>query len=213
MPARLELRAAADGEEGPGTVVWYPAVYNSLSEPMLGFREQVAPGAFDTTCRQHDIRALLNHDDNYVFGRSRPGSTRNTLRLDPSDTHGLLAEAPLPDVEWARGLAIAIERGDVDQGSFGFRTIRDEWDYNADLPTDDDDLMFGAGGVLRTLLEVRLYDVSIVTFPAYSATTADVRSHALDVARQHRGSADHRLRLARLALREHEGREPERAAS
>ena len=199
LSTRIELRQAED-DEGPGTLVWYPAVYEQLSEPLLGFREKVARGAFDKTVREHDIRALINHDDNYVLGRSRPRVPTSTLSLFPDDDFGLRAENPLPDTEAARALAVSIQRGDVDQGSFGFTTIRDEWDYDADLPDHEDDLMFGAGGVLRTLLEVKLWDVSVVTFPAYPQTTADVRSRAADVARAHRGSPEHRKRLARLAL-------------
>jgi hypothetical protein len=79
------------------------------------------------------------------------------------DDHGLKIEIDPPDAQWARDLMTSIERGDVDQMSFGFRTITDSWQL-----VDGEDI--------RTLIEVKLFDVSPVTFPAYPDTEVGLRS-------------------------------------
>lgn len=152
-----ELRVAADGKR---TISGHAAVFNKDSEPMYGFVERVAAGAFATTIKEDDIRALFNHDPNYVLGRNTAG----TLRLTEDDT-GLAVEIDPPDTQCARDLMVSLERGDVSQMSFGFTTRKDEWVY------DDKN-----GATMRTLLDVMLYDVSPVTFPAYPDTDVSVRS-------------------------------------
>lgn len=155
---KLELRKA--GEKAP-CVRGYGAVFNSLSEPMFGFREQIAPGAFDG-CLGDDVRALFNHDPNHILGRSIAG----TLRLS-IDERGLAYECDLPDTQAARDLAISIDRGDVSQSSFAFRVAPngDTWDENED------------GIIIRTITKMaRLYDVSPVTYPAYPDTVTALRS-------------------------------------
>lgn len=137
----------------------YAAVFDKLSVPLWGFREKIARGAFAKSLNDDDVRALWNHDPNYVLGRNRSGS----LRLEEDDK-GLMIEITPPDTQWARDLVVSIERGDVNQMSFGFETIQDDWDQGD--PKD----------VIRTLREVKLYDVSPVTFPAYPQTTVGVRT-------------------------------------
>jgi uncharacterized protein len=140
-------------------IVGYAAVFNSLSEDLGGFREKIAPGAFKRSLENGaDVRALLNHDSNYVLGRNKSG----TLFLS-EDERGLKIEITPPDTQWARDLMVSMERGDIDQMSFGFYTISDDWE------TKD-------GENIRTLKEVELFDVSVVTYPAYTATSANVRS-------------------------------------
>lgn len=151
-----ELRASADGE--PPRLTGYAAVFNSLSEDLGGFREQIKSGAFSKTLTESDVRALWNHDPNIVLGRTRSG----TLRLR-EDNIGLAFEIDLPDTQQARDLIVLARRGDVDQMSFGFRTIKDGWDTVGEQ-------------IVRTLVEVQLFDVSPVTFPAYPQTSANVRS-------------------------------------
>lgn len=137
----------------------HAAVFGQLSDDLGGFREQVAAGAFHKTIAEADIRALFNHNPDYVLGRTRSG----TLSL-VEDTAGLAVSITPPDTTYARDLLTSMQRGDVDQMSFGFRTVRDNWAQDT------------SGQTIRTLLEVRLYDVSLVTFPAYPQTDAAVRS-------------------------------------
>ena len=151
-----ELRTAKDGEKC--TLEGYAAVFNSLSEDLGGFREKIAPGCFTRACKEADVRALWNHDANNVLGRTKSG----TLTLT-EDAHGLKIRCNPPDAQWARDLMSSIDRGDVDQMSFGFRTITDEWNM-----VDGQDV--------RTLTDVELFDVSPVTFPAYTNTQVALRS-------------------------------------
>lgn len=165
--ADMEVRVSAEGEAPK--ITGYGAVFNSPSEVMsdmfgLPFREYVAPGAFTRTLKQGaDVRALLNHDPNYVLGRSKSG----TLRLW-EDSKGLGYEVSPPDTQWARDLLATMRRGDIDQSSFAFRTIKDRWGVGKDDAGNEIDE--------RWLLEAQLYDVSPVTYPAYPEATSDVRS-------------------------------------
>lgn len=143
-------------------ILGHAAVFNQLSVNLGGFREKVRPGAFQRSLQQSDIRALLNHDPNYVFGRNRAG----TLRLE-EDEVGLAVEIDPPDTGWARDTQVTIKRGDITQMSFGFRTNQDAWYEDAET-----------GGVVRELIEVELFDVSPVTFPAYPQTDLGLRSLA-----------------------------------
>ncbi len=152
-----ELRVVIDGPTRH--IEGYSAVFDVFSEPMWGFREKIRKGAFSKTIQESDIRALWNHDSNYVLGRLKAG----TLELSEDDV-GLRIRITPPDTQWARDLMTTIDRGDVDQMSFGFQTIRDEWFANDDI------------GTIRTLIEVKLFDVSPVTFPAYPQTSVQVRS-------------------------------------
>lgn len=155
-----EMRVkTGDGSE-PAKIVGYAAVYNTLSENLGGFREKIRAGAFSKTIEQGDVRALFNHDSNLVLGRTKSG----TLKLSEDET-GLKIEIDPPDTQYAKDLMTSIQRGDVDQMSFGFTTIKDEWDQSTEPVT-------------RTLVEVDLFDVSPVTFPAYPQTSVDVREMA-----------------------------------
>ena len=142
-----ELRASSDGDQP--TISWYPAVFDSLSEDLGGFREIVGRRAFTKTLQEHDIRALINHDNNWILGRNRA----DTLKLK-ADLRGLHAEVTPPDTQYTHDLLANIGLGNITAGSFGFETIRDDW-------REQD------GAVVRELREVRLFDVSIVTYPAY----------------------------------------------
>jgi HK97 family phage prohead protease len=150
----VEVRSA---ESGDGmTFGGYAARYDSPSLP-LPFIETIAPGAFDRTLKsKNDIRAYINHDERLILGSTRA----KTLRLD-NRSDGLYSEIDLPDTTYARDLSVSIQRGDVRTMSFGFSTVKDEWrDANN-----------------RTLLEVRLHEVSAVSgVAAYSSTTASVRN-------------------------------------
>lgn len=154
----LEVREAAEGESGP-TIRGYAAVYNQPSEDLGGFVESIRPGAFAQAIGRDDVRALFNHDANYVLGRNRAG----TLALH-DDARGLGVTITPPPAQWANDLMESMRRGDIDQMSFAFGVTEDTWTRNAD------------GYPHRELVDLRLYDVSVVTYPAYPQTSAAVRS-------------------------------------
>lgn len=153
-----ELRAVMEDGK-PKKICGHAAKFDSLSGDLGGFRERIAPGAFAKTIQSADIRCLWNHDANIVLGRNKSG----TLRMS-EDTAGLYYECDAPETQLVNDMVMSpISRGDVNQCSFGFRTISDKW-----AKVD--------GEWLRTLLEVELFDVSPVTYPAYASTDVAVRS-------------------------------------
>lgn len=152
-----ELRATKG--ENKTVVRGYAAVYDSLSENLGGFREKIAPGAFDDVLSD-DVRALRDHDSSLILGRTKAG----TLRIGVDDK-GLWYEYDDPGTSYSRDLLISMERGDVDQSSFQFTVDDDEW-------KEDEEQRY-----VRTIKKVRrLYDVSPVTFPAYPDATVAKRS-------------------------------------
>lgn len=161
---KIEQRS---GDDKGITLRGYAAVFNSLSEDLGGFREQIVPGAFKEAIETDDIRALLNHDANFVLGRNRA----KTLELK-EDARGLAVVINAPDTSFARDLVVSMERGDITQMSFAFRVKPngEDWAKNDD------------GVWIRSVKRVRLYDVSPVTYAAYTATDIAVRS--LDQFRQ-----------------------------
>lgn len=158
-----ELRVVR--EDGPTRIVGYAAVFNRASENLGGFVEVINPGAFHKALRKSDVRALWNHDPNYVLGRE----SAKTLRLT-EDNSGLYMEVIPPDTQLIRDMVLApIERGDVKEQSFGFLVAPngDKWDESRE----------GSKIPKRTILEVsKLFDVSPVTFPAYPDTKVALRS-------------------------------------
>lgn len=148
----LEVRAEGDG----ATLVGYAAVWDSPSEP-LPWIEYVKRGAFSKTLNDGaDVRLLVDHE-----GVPLARTTSGTLKLTEDD-RGLRTEATLdPANPDAARLMSALRRGDVSQMSFMFRVVKDAW--NTDRTS-------------RELREVQLYDVSVVTFPAYEATVAELRA-------------------------------------
>jgi HK97 family phage prohead protease len=156
--AKFEVRET----EGGMTFEGYAAVFNSPSEP-LPFTEKIAPGAFHRSLRsRNDIKLLWNHDTGSVLGSSRAG----TLSM-VEDGYGLKVRAELPNTSLGRDTAELLRRGDVDSMSFGFSVPAggDEWSND---------------GKERTLRSVRLHEVSIVAFPAYSATAGTTSVRAMD---------------------------------
>ena len=155
--AGIELRDG-DGGEQP-TIEGYAAVFDSPSEDLGGFTEVVLPGAFDRALSEGaDVRALVDHDASRILGRSKSG----TLSMAVDDT-GLRVRITPPDTTAGRDVVESLRRGDLDGMSFGFVTREDEW------RTVD-------GAARRDLIDVDLFDVSVVAFPAYPDTTVAVRS-------------------------------------
>jgi HK97 family phage prohead protease len=171
LSVKVELRAAAEGK--PAMVAGYAAVYGSPSNTLRSSRgdfvEVIEPGFFDSVLND-DVRALFNHDDNFVLARSNAG--KGTLRIF-SDERGLAYEFEAPDTTAGRDLSVSLTRGDIDQSSFAFSIKQDgdKWDRRSD------------GVLVRTLRAggcARLHDVSPVTYPAYPDTEVCARSASLD---------------------------------
>jgi len=153
-------------DEDKNMITGYAARFNVWSEPIYDyFLEKIKRGAFSKTIKEHDIRALFNHDPNLILART----VNSTLRLE-EDNKGLAYEADLPDTSYARDLKESIKRGDISQNSFGFQTVQDKWDMKEGKELDE-----------RTLLEVKLFDISPVTFPAYPQTDVKVRTLMNDI--------------------------------
>jgi len=150
----VEIRAEGDTISVSG----YAAVFNS--ETIIGgkYREQIAPGAFTNAIGRDDVMFLINHDG-LPMARTKSG----TLTL-AEDERGLYMSAELdssdPDV---RAIVPKMKRGDLDKMSFAFSPEVQSWDDSGDMP-------------LRTIRQASLYDVSIVTYPAYQDTDIGLRS-------------------------------------
>lgn len=151
-----ETRADAEGRLLRG----YAAVFNSMSVDLGGFREIIRPGAFAADLAAgNDIRALVDHDYSKLLGRT----TANTLRLK-EDTTGLADEIDVPETSYGNDLLVSVGRKDIAGQSFGFRVLEDDWAYS------DDDVL------VRTVLSVKLFEVTVTSIPAYPDTSVDVRN-------------------------------------
>jgi uncharacterized protein len=149
----IEVRAEGDGM----TFTGYAAVFNSPSEDLGGFIEYVAPGAFKRSLQsRNEIKLLWNHDSGEPLASVRGGSMQLV-----EDERGLKVTATLPQTTRGKDIAVLLRTKVIDSMSFGFNVIKDSWSRD---------------GQTRTLESVRLFEVSIVSFPAYAATTATVRS-------------------------------------
>jgi hypothetical protein len=149
----FEVRAEGDGM----TFTGYASVFNSPSEDLGGFIEYVAPGAFKRSLQsRNEVKLLWNHDAGEPLASLRGG----TMQL-VEDEVGLKVTAQLPNTTRGRDVAELLRTKVIDSMSFGFNVIKDSWSRD---------------GQTRTLESVRLFETSIVSFPAYSSTTATVRS-------------------------------------
>ncbi len=162
----LELRAAPEGSNSPGTLVGYPIVFDSPSEIMIDkrtgkkFREIVKPGACDRCMKTADIRAMADHDTSKILGRSTAGTMRYA-----KDDRGVRMEVDLPDTTVGRDTAVSVGRRDITGMSFGFTVARngDSWDRTDDIHT-------------RHLIDIDVDDFSVVAYPAYVDTEVAMRS-------------------------------------
>lgn len=137
----------------------YFAVFNSVYEIAPGMSESIAPGAFSKTL-DGDIRALTNHDTTLVLGRTAAGTL--TVR---EDEHGLYADVLInPNDQDAVNTWERVRRGDVSQCSIGFDIVDEDSEIRAD------------GSAHWTIREVKLYEVSVCTFPAYEETNIQARA-------------------------------------
>jgi uncharacterized protein len=139
----------------------YAMVWNRLSENLGGFREQISPEAIDRTLKDGiDLRALIDHDASRILGRLSAG----TLRIE-KDPQGLRVEIDPPATTAGQDIVESIRRRDVTGMSFAFRTLPDgaAWDFNVDPP-------------IRTVSDMLVREVSVVTFPAYPQTDVALRA-------------------------------------
>lgn len=159
-----QLRAAISENSNNNLILTgYAAKFNSETQIYTDYFEKIEPGAFSKTLNdQDDVRALFNHDENYVLGRTKSG----TLTLE-EDEIGLKFSLTMPDTQFAKDLYKQIERGDISQCSFGFyiRDSKEEFVNNT---------------ILSTLRDVKLFDISIVTYPAYEDTVVEVKKRSIN---------------------------------
>ena len=174
--APAEIRADDEGVKVSG----YAAVFGEETDIGGMFREKIERGAFKEAIGRDDVVFLINHDG-LPLARTRSG----TLTLK-EDERGLYMETALdaddPDVKSILG---KMKRGDLDKMSFAFRPTVEEWDDSEDVP-------------LRTIKEASLYDVSIVTTPAYEGTDIGLRSletHRKQIKKENFSAAQKRLRM------------------
>ena len=159
-------------EEGQKYIEGYFAVFNSKYDIAPGLSESIAPGAFDNTLAG-DIRALINHDTTLVLGRTKA----KTLDLK-TDSRGLRGRIQInPNDQDAMNLYERVKRGDVDQCSFGFDIVSEETEFGAD------------DSIHWTITEVRLYEVSCCTFPAYEETSISARTKEAEEIKKRKAEA------------------------
>jgi HK97 family phage prohead protease len=172
----VEIRKDAEGIRVEG----YAAVFGQETNIGGMFREKIERGAFSEAIGRDDVVFLINHEG-LPLARTRSG----TLKLTEDD-HGLRMETMLdPDDPDVKSIAGKMKRGDLDKMSFAFFPEVQEWDESGDLP-------------LRTIRKASLFDVSVVTTPAYDGTEIALRS--LQASRSVRSTIPHKRRI--LAMKE-----------
>lgn len=150
-------------EDGNLYIEGYFAVFNSVYNIAPGMSESIAPGAFSKVLN-NDVRCLTDHDTRLVLGRT----TANTFEIR-EDEHGLWGRALVnPNDQDAMNTKARVDRGDVNQASFGFDILDEETEYRDD------------GSIHWTIKEVELYECSVCTFPAYKETNITARSAQKD---------------------------------
>lgn len=161
-------------EDGEGLYIeGYFSVFNSVYQMWDGATETVDPHAFDNTIND-DIRCLINHDSSLVLGRTKSGTLE--LRVD---NYGLWGRVRInPNDQDAVNLYERVKRGDVDQCSFGFEIISEETEWTAD------------DSIHWTLTEVRLFEVSVCTFPAYEDTSVQARKKDFEALKERKAEEE-----------------------
>ncbi len=176
--AELRLDSLSANDISPA-ITGYAAVFNTLSEDLGGFREQIAPGAFKRALDlDQDVRALVDHDPSRIIGRSTSG----TLEM-VEDDHGLRVKIDPADTSAGRDIMESISRGDVSGMSFGFVVRDDQWDMID-------------GENIRTVSDMDLFDVSVVTYPAYTGSSVEVALRSLDDHKRAIAEVDEDIRRA-----------------
>lgn len=159
---KIELRSQTieDKEIKNRTLSGYAAVFDQWSNPLFGyFREKIDKRAFDGADFS-ECFANFNHDDNQILG----SVSGNTLQLT-TDERGLKFSLVLPETSTGEDIMKLVERGDISKCSFRFTIKEEKWGISGDKNLTED----------RTLLKIdKVYDVAVVTRPAYPQTVVDV---------------------------------------
>jgi uncharacterized protein len=161
IPTTFEVTRQAENPED-FVVEGYFALYESETELFDGIYEIITRGAFDSTLG-NDVRALWNHNSQYVLGRSKSG----TLNLQ-TDEKGLFGTIRMPKTQYAQDLYELVKRGDVDQCSFGFNILAETVEELA------------SGAYRWRINDIDLHEVSVVTFPAYENTSVQARANEVE---------------------------------
>ena len=191
-----EIRANAESRNVDG----YALVFNSLSENLGGFREQILPEAVqDGVIERSDVMAVLNHDASRgILARSRYGS--GTLTLE-ADEKGLRYTFDAPHTALGDECLEYLRRGDINQSSFAFAVAEDAWEKQGD------------GTYIRTIKKFeRLYDVSPVFTPAYAETSVSCRSFDEFKAEEERKEAEAKAAEEQRQAEEEAAKEAEKQA-
>ena len=165
------FKTRADEETGKKYISGYFAVFGNLYEMWPGATEEVDPHAFDEAL-DDDIRCLADHDSRIVLGRNIAGTL--TLKVDDK---GLWGEVEInPNDTEAMNVYARVQRGDVNQCSVAFDVIEQEEQWSGDT-------------VHWILKKVKLYEVSVVTFPAYEGTEVDARRKEVEKTKKRQAEA------------------------
>lgn len=163
VPTEFNSRVEKRGGSDRLVIEGYAYKFYTRSQNLGGFVETILPGAGADAAQTDDIRALFNHDASKILGRNTAG----TLRL-AEDSEGLPYEIDADMRQsYVADLAVSMERGDVNQSSFGFKAIETDWGF-----TEDD-------FPLRSLIKMSLADVSPVTYPAYLSSSSGLGTRAV----------------------------------
>lgn len=177
VPGSFKTRAE---ESGDMFISGYFAVFGSEYELWPGASESVDPHAFDEAL-DDDIRCLINHDTRLVLGRNIAGTLR--LRVEEK---GLWGEVKInPNDQDAVNVYERVKRGDVNQCSFGFDIVAEEFEDRGD-------------SVHWTIKAVKLYEVSVVTFPAYEETGVEARKRQMEDIRKRKNESWRARMMARM---------------
>lgn len=152
-----ELRTDADEDKKP-VVSGVGIPFNRWSEDLGGFKEQIHPDAFRESLEKDDIRAVFNHNNDFVLGRVSAG----TLRLSVTK-RGVEYEVDPPGTSWANDMLVSIDRRDIRENSFSMVVSEEDWDQSGKI-------------LKRTVRKARLLELGPQTFPAYSQSSVQVRS-------------------------------------
>lgn len=195
---RVERREKPDGSPDDPHIVGHAAVFDEWTTLYEGrywtWREVIRPGAFANAVKERqDVRALFNHDSNFILGR-----TKSHTLVCSEDARGLMTDCRVPGTRTILDLVVApMERGDLDGMSFAF-CVR-KGDTVTRTETEDGTVVIENGGERitiryegercveeRELLDLDLSDVSPVTFPQYEGTDVALRAHGPDIAERAR---------------------------
>jgi HK97 family phage prohead protease len=163
-PFGWDRRAVVAGTKSHPLIRGTAIVFNERSQDLGGFVEVIRPEAFQRTIDEGiDLRAFFDHDPAKVLGRQSAG----TLKINV-DRRGVMVEIDPPSVTDPPNLMESIERGDIGGMSFSFRAM-----------PDGDDWKRESGQIVRYVSDMRTYEFSVVSMPAYEQTDVEIALRAL----------------------------------